>query len=107
MNQTYSVAIAAIEAVPRRQIGESLLDYHSRVAVWQSQYTLPQPESIAGALVRCAADIAETMPEPVSQTTVINGTSRERKNAYQRELMARRRAEAKAAKLTSNTDSTP
>ena len=35
MNQTYKVALAAVEAVPRRQIGESLLDYHSRVAVWQ------------------------------------------------------------------------
>jgi hypothetical protein len=98
MNQTYSVAIAAIEAVPRRQVGESLLDYHSRVAVWQSQYTLPQPESIAGALVRCCCDIAETLSESKKLTTVINGTSRERRNAYQASLMRDRRAATKLAK---------
>ena len=98
MNQTYKMALAAVEAVPRRQIGESMLDYHSRVAVWQSQYTRPQPENIAGALVRCAAEIAETMPLAVSSTDVINGTSRERKNAYQAQLMRERRAAAKLAK---------
>ena len=105
MNSTYRVAIAAIEAVPRRQIGESMLDYHSRVAVWQSQFARPQPENIAGALVRCAAEIAETMPLAVSQTTVINGTSRERKNAYQAQLMRERRAAAKMAKANANGDS--
>jgi hypothetical protein len=100
MNQTYSVAIAAVEAVPRRRVGESMIDWQCRVADWQGHITRPQPEQIAGALVRCAADAAEAMPESekLTLTDVVSGTSRDRRNEYQRELMARRRAEAKLAK---------
>jgi hypothetical protein len=112
MNQTYKVAFAAVEAVPRRQVGESTVDWHSRVAGWQSQYTRSQPECVAGALVRCSADVAEAMPESEKLTAadVVSGTSRDRRNEYQAQLMRERRAKAKAerdANSANNKDSTP
>ena len=99
MNQTYKVAFAAVEAVPRRQVGESMFDWQCRVADWQAQLERPgsrrhrwQP------LRRCAADAAEAMPESTKLTAadVVSGTSRDRRNEYQAKLMRERRAKAKA-----------
>jgi hypothetical protein len=100
----FEIAIDAMKLVPLRMTGESLPDWHIRVVAWQRQFGEWTIEPYAGALVRAAAMRFEVLPEgeKLKLTDVaISGASRADKNVYQRELMRKRRAAAKAAKVQS------
>jgi hypothetical protein len=111
MSPIFQIAIDAMKLVPLRKPGETTDDWHSRVVGWQRQFGQWTIEPYAGALVRAAAMRFEVLPESekLRLTDVsVSGASRADKNAYQRDLMRKRRAAAKAAReANANEEPTP
>jgi hypothetical protein len=103
MSPIFQIAMDAMRLVPLRKQGEKFPDWENRVVAFQRQFNGRQIEPYAAALVRGAAILFEMKPESekLKLTDVsIGGSSRADKNANQAQLMRKRRAAAKAAKLT-------
>jgi hypothetical protein len=103
MSPLFKIAIDAMSAVPRRMPGETMIQWHQRVADWRRSYNHPDPRWYAGPLVLAAGEAADALPESEKRklTEVVNGEAREDRNSYMKDYMRSRRAAAKAERANS------